>query len=305
MFGETIGNVVGSNYDAGSKGRYKAQAYGSLFDMGYSYQQSRKDEAALDEITALQRQIAEAQMSAAAQSSADEAAYRARIIERINAMDTSLKSSMAKLGARTQVDGDDIAANYKTFRGQMMDDYYETVEMVGSQNKASAIRRGMDRSTQFTDTQAELIKKSTSQLGAIDQSAFDAAISRSKGFADAMNSGRSETFSELTSVLGKAAEMEGQFVTNNAPNQMKNASSALDGFGTNAYNNFQDSQSVMGDTMASFNEKLAPNFSYGFGDKGVYTDLAGGKDARRDAALRAAIGGDKYDQIVADTNEAV
>ena len=175
-FGETLGKVASSYYDdPQGKDAFRAQAYGSIFDMGYSFRQSRQDQAAMEEIAGLQRSIAEQQLSMAAQSAADEAAYRDRILARISDMDNALKSSMAKLGPRSQVDGADIAANYQTFRGQLMDDYYNTVERVSSQGKASAMRRGMDRSTQFTDEQAQLIAKSTDQLANIDQAAFDAA----------------------------------------------------------------------------------------------------------------------------------
>ena len=217
MFGETLGKVASSYYDdPQGKDAFRTQAYGSLFDMGYSYRQSKVDEAAMQEVANMQRQVAEAQLSMAAQSAADEAAYRDRILERIGMMDTALKSSMAKLGPRASVDGEEIAKNYQTFRGQMMDDYYDTVNLVASQTEASAIRRGMDRSTQFTDEQAALISKSTDQLGTIDQTAFDAAISRSKGYADAVNSSRQGTFDEITNVFGKAATMETAMLTNNA-----------------------------------------------------------------------------------------
>ena len=184
MFGETLGRVRASYYDdPQGKDAFRAQAYGSMFDMGYSFRQNKKDQQAMEEIQALQRQLTETQMNLAAQSAADEAAYRDRILERISDMDGALKSSMAKLGPRAQVDGDDIAANYKTFKNQMMEDYYSTVDLVASQTAASAMRRGMDRSTLYSDEQAALISKSADQIPGIHQAAFDAAINRSKSFA--------------------------------------------------------------------------------------------------------------------------
>jgi len=300
-FGETLGRVASSYYeDPQGRDAFRAQAYGSMFDMGYAFRQNRQDQAAMEEIAALQRSIAEQQLSMAAQTAADEAAYRNRILERIASMDSALKSSMAKLGPRSQVDGADIAANYQTFRGQLMDDYYNTVERVSSQGKASAIRRGMDRSTQFTDEQAQLIAKSTDQLANIDQAAFDAAINRSKSFSDAINSGRQGTFDEITGVFGKAAELESQFVTNNAPTQMSNASSTFTNFADNAAKNYADSQSVFGDTMASFNEKIAPDFGYGFGNRAAGpTDVQDADRQREVTALRGALGSERYDEIIA------
>ena len=293
MFGETLGKVRSSYYDD-PQGRdaFRTQAYGSMFDVGYSYVQNKKDQAAMEEIAQLERQVAETQLNIAAQSAADEAAYRARILERIGDMDTSLKSSLAKLGPRAQVDGDDIAKNYQTFKSSLMDDYYDTVDLVASGSKASAIRRGMDRSTQFSDEQAALISKSTDQLGTIDQTAFDAAISRSKGYADAVNSSRQGTFDEITNVFGKAATMESGMLTNNASANMQNASNAMTNFADTTATNFNDSQAVFGDTMANFNEKLAPNMGYGFGNRTDRTDTGQGADARYLASLEA-LAGDK------------
>lgn len=298
MFGETLGRVRASYYDdPQGKDAFRAQAYGSMFDMGYSFRQNKKDQQAMEEIQALQRQLTETQMNLAAQSAADEAAYRDRILTRISDMDGALKSSMAKLGPRAQVDGDDIAANYKTFKNQMMEDYYSTVDLVASQTAASSIRRGMDRSTQYSDEQAALISKSADQIPGIHQAAFDAAINRSKGFADAVNSSRQGTFDEITNVLGKAATMEGQFVTNNAPTALSNASSSMTNYANNAANNYADSQTVMGDTMASFNEKIAPNFGYGFGDQAKYNNADDGAQARFVASLEAQLQPELVDRL--------
>jgi hypothetical protein len=298
MFGETLGRVRASYYDdPQGKDAFRAQAYGSMFDMGYSFRQNKKDQQAMEEIQALQRQLTETQMNLAAQSAADEAAYRDRILTRISDMDGALKSSMAKLGPRAQVDGDDIAANYKTFKNQMMEDYYSTVDLVASQTAASSIRRGMDRSTQYSDEQAALISKSADQIPGIHQAAFDAAINRSKGFADAVNSSRQGTFDEITNVLGKAATMEGQFVTNNAPTALSNASSSMTNYANNAANNYADSQTVMGDTMASFNEKIAPNFGYGFGNQAKYNNAEDGAQARFVASLEAQLQPELVDRL--------
>jgi hypothetical protein len=298
MFGETLGRVRASYYDdPQGKDAFRAQAYGSMFDMGYSFRQNKKDQQAMEEIQALQRQLTETQMNLAAQSAADEAAYRDRILTRISDMDGALKSSMAKLGPRAQVDGDDIAANYKTFKNQMMEDYYSTVDLVASQTAASSMRRGMDRSTQYSDEQAALISKSADQIPGIHQAAFDAAINRSKGFADAVNSSRQGTFDEITNVLGKAATMEGQFVTNNAPTALSNASSSMTNYANNAANNYADSQTVMGDTMASFNEKIAPNFGYGFGNQAKYNNAEDGAQARFVASLEAQLQPELVDRL--------
>ncbi len=297
MFGETLGKVASSYYDdPQGKDAFRTQAYGSLFDMGYSYRQSKVDEAAMKEVANMQRQVAEAQLSMAAQSAADEAAYRDRILQRIGTMDTALKSSMAKLGPRATVDGAEITKNYQSFRGQMMDDYYDTVNLVASQTEASAIRRGMDRSTQFTDEQAALINKSADQLGTIDQTAFDAAINRSKGYADAVNSSRQGTFDEITNVFGKAATLESGMMTNNASANMQNASNSMTNFADTTSANFNDSQAVFGDTMANFSEKLAPNMGYGFGNRTDRTDTGQGSDARYLASLEA-LAGDKVSSL--------
>ena len=304
MFGETLGRVRASYYDdPQSKEAFRSQAYGSMFDMGYSFLQNKRDQAAMDEVAAMQRQIAEAQLNIAAQSAADEAAYRDRILTRIADMDSALKSSMAKLGPRADVDGNDIAANYETFRGQMMEDYYSTVDLVASQTAASSMRRGMDKSTQYSDEQAALISKSADQIPGIHQAAFDAAINRSKSFATAVNSSRKGTFDEITNVLGKAAELESKFVTNNAPTAMSNASTSMTNYANNAANNYADSQTVMGDTMASFNEKIAPNFGYGFGDQAKYNNAEDGAQARFVASLEAQLQPELVDRLRASSKK--
>ena len=68
-------------------------------------------------------------------------------------------SARAKLGDRAGVNAGDIYNNYQSFRTQIMDDYNQTVDRISSQGYADAIRRGMDRSTQYTDSQADLVER--------------------------------------------------------------------------------------------------------------------------------------------------
>ena len=74
-------------------------------------------------------------------------------------------------------------------------------------------------------------------------------------------------------------------------------------YANNAANNYADSQTVMGDTMASFNEKIAPNFGYGFGDQAKYNNAEDGAQARFVASLEAQLKPELVDRLRASSKK--
>jgi hypothetical protein len=281
-YGDAVSSAVSSFYDGDDNKRFRTQLQGAgaIFDAGYAYRNARQAQQVAQETLALQRQIAGQQMTMAKQTAADEAAVRDRVLGRVSELDEALKYQLASLGGMAQVDGNDIASNYRTLREQGMQDYYDIVDRVSSQDAAKAMRRGMDRSTQFTDQQAALVRKSSDQAQKIDQAAFDAAINRSKAFAGAVNSGRTASLDEIKTALGSAIGYESPFATNNAYQQMSTAGSNYDQFADNAMDAVADTQGELGRTLGKFREEVAPNMGYAFGDAPNYVDVKGGDQAR-------------------------
>jgi len=163
-YGDTLGKFAGSFFEPGSQAAAFSSFLGNVYDIGDSYFQNRKDQQRADAALRLQAQVAQEQMNMAAQSARDERAIRQRILDRVAMLDQDLLSQRAKLGERVGVNAGDIYNNYQTFRTQIMDDYNDTIDRISSQGFADAISRGMDRSTQFEESQADLARKAASEL---------------------------------------------------------------------------------------------------------------------------------------------
>ena len=235
----------------------------------------------------MERQIASRQLQMAQQTAADEAAIRERVLGRVSDLDETLKDNLASMGGFAMTDGQDILRNYDTFRQTAMDDLDRTVINSSSTGQANAIRRGMDRSTQRSDEQADLIRRTQDVVPKINQAAFDAAINRSKQFADAQNYGRVQSQQELSDTLSNAINFETPFATNNAVAQMGNVGTNFNKFSTQAGDRSAESQGELGRTLANFREQVAPNMGYAYGNQPNPVDAGAGSDARYKNFLEA------------------
>jgi len=292
-YGSAIAKSVGSFYPADAEdpnsGKFAAQleGIGSLFDVGYAYRNNRQAQQLQRETNALRRNIAERELTMAAQTAADEQAMRERVLGRVSAFDDELKSTLASLGTMPQVNGQEIANTYRSINSDAMDKYYKTVELASSKGKADAIRRGMDRSTQYDDKTAALIEKSAGVIPAIDQASFDAALQRSQDYQNAIYNSRKKTLDEITGVMTGAIDYENNFATNNAVNQYGNAGQNFNQFATEAGSNVNDAQKELGRVLGKFQEEVAPNMGYAFNkDIRNPVDVRGSNDAAELAFLR-------------------
>ena len=272
-YGSAAATAAGSFFDD-KKTKASLDFMGSLWDIGDSYFTNKKDQELADSQLALERQMGAAQMKLAADNAADQAALRQRILDRAAQLDYQLKAAESKLGARANVNAGDIFNNYQTFRTQIMDDYNNTVNNIASKGFAEQIRRGMDRSTQMTDRQAELARKAAAELPKLDQSAFDAAIARSQNYATALNSQRAGIFDELATVYGGASDMEKGLVTGSEMSMLNTAYNNQSNRAANAANLADSSQEYMGNALATFKEKVAPNLGYSLGFTDRYVDTS-------------------------------
>ena len=216
-FAKSVGSFYPSDPNDASSGKFAAQleGAGSLFDVGYAYRNNRQAQQLQRETNNLRRNIAERELTMAAQTAADEQAMRERILGRVSSFDDELKTTLASLGTMPQINGQEIANTYRSINADAMDKYYKTVELASSKGKANAMRRGMDRSTQYDDATAALIEKSAGVIPAIDQASFDAAIARSKDYQSAIYNSRKNSLDEITGVMTGAIDYENKFVTNN------------------------------------------------------------------------------------------
>lgn len=273
-YGDTLGKLAGSFFEPGSQGQAFSSFMGNLFDIGDSYFQNRKDQQQADAALRLQAQVAQEQMNNAAQNARDERALRQRILDRVAMLDQDLMSQRAKLGPRVGVNAGDIYNNYQTFRTQIRDDYNDTVGRIASQGFADAISRGMDRSTQYTDRQADLARKAAAELPKLDQAAFDQAIQRSKSYADTLNYGRDAALKETNDMYSSIINLEAKAMPKNAGTILNQAGTGVNAFANTYGNRASDSQDYMGQALANFNEKIAPNARYALTGQGSFVDTS-------------------------------
>ena len=292
-FGDVLGKMAGSFFDEGSRGQALSSFMGNIYDIGDSYFRNRRDQEMADAALRMQAQVAQQQMNNAATAAQDERAVRQRMLDRAAQLDRELQIAQNKLGARADVDAGDIYNNYQTFRTQIMDDYNDTLDRISSQGYADAIRRGMDRSTQMDDERATLARKAAEELPKLDQAAFDAAIQRSQSYADSLNYGRDATLKEVNDMYNAVANMEAKAMPSNTAAAMNAAYQSSNSFSNNLTDRAVGSQDYMGNALANFSEKIAPNARYALTGEGNFFD-AGQSDAERELAFYRANSNVKY-----------
>lgn len=273
-YGDTLGKLAGSFFEPGSRNQAFSSFMGNLYDIGDSYFQNRKAQQKADAARRLEAQVAQQQMNFAAQQAADERAIRQRILDRVAMLDQDLLNQKAKLGPRVGVNAGDVYNNYQTFRTQIMDDYNQTVDRISSQGFADAIRRGMDRSTQFDDSQAKLARTAAAELPKLDQAAFDQAIQRSKSYADTLNYGRDASLKETNDMYKSVIDLEASMLPKNAGTTMSQAGIAANRFATGYDSAAEGTQDYMGQALANFNEKIAPNARFALTGQGNFVDTS-------------------------------
>lgn len=271
-YGEAIGRIGGSFYEPGSQGQAKWNLIGGVADLGLSFIQNKRDQDMAEAAMAYQTQLAQAQYNLAAKQAADEAAIRQRVLQRASELDYAMKTAMAKLGTPAMVNAADIQQNYNTFYNQAREDMDRTVSLVASKGQADAIRRGMDRSTQRTDQEAELVRKTAQSIPQLQQAAWDAAIARSRGYADTLNYGRDAVYNDISTAYGAAANLEKGMITNNAPSYMQTAYNNSADIASGAAARASDSQTYLGTAVGNFTERVAPNVGYAVTGNGSFVD---------------------------------
>lgn len=293
-FGDLIGNVVGAISGPESRGAAIGSAIGGGLDLamsGIGMLNAGADARAERERLA---QLTEAQLQMTQQRYADERAIRDRVLNRAAQLDGALKAAAERMGSRVGVSPDDVFRNYQTFRTQLMDDYNDVLDRVSSQGFADAAARGMDRSTQMDAARADLAARAADYLPKLDQSAWDAAINRSRGYADTLNYGRGATLDEIGAIYGGAADLERGLVTSQAPGMMQNSIANQGTLAGNAAQRAADAQSGFGTTLANFNQTVAPNLGYALTGEGGYTQPRDDRITELEeevSTLRRALGG--------------
>jgi hypothetical protein len=293
-FGDAIATISGSIFGPESRGAAVGSVAGGLLDLGMGFIQNRNAQRQADAEAARQREIQDAMLGMSQRQYADERAIRDRVLARVSQLDEALKGTLSSLGPRVGVNASDVANNYQTFRTQIMDDYNRSLDRISSQGFADAISRGMDRSTQMTDERRQLAEAAATNLPRLDQAAFDAAIARSKGYADTLNYGRADTMDEMKGVFGAAIDAERGLITNNAPTMLGNAAIGQDRITDRADVIAGDSQTFLGDALGRFTETVAPNVGYALTGRGSFVTP---RDREMEAiiaerdALRARVGG--------------
>jgi len=293
-FGDAIATISGSIFGPESRGAAIGGVAGGLLDLGMGFIQNRNAQRRADAEAARVGQIQDAMLGMSQRQYADESAIRDRVLTRVAQLDEALKGTLSSLGPRVGVNMSDVTNNYNTFRTQIMDDYNRSLDRISSQGFADAISRGMDRSTQMTDERRQLADAAAQNLPRLDQAAFDAAIARSRGFADTLNYGRGETMDELRGVFGAAIDAERGLITNNAPNMFNNVATGQQNILSRADVAAADSQTFLGDAVGRFTETVAPNIGYALTGRGSFVTP---RDREMEAlqteiaGLRARVGG--------------
>lgn len=267
--GNAVGKGVGSFYEPGSQGRTNAENLGGLADVGIGAYQYVTSNRRANEANQVNQQMVNNQIAMSEAQYADERAIRDRVLNRVSQLDGALQQTLDNLGARAGVSATDITQNYDQFRTQVMADYNKSLDSISSQGFASAIRRGMDSSTQMTDERRSLAEAAAENIPKLHQAAYDAAIARSTQYANAINSGRADTINEIGSVYNPAITAESNLATNNAYANYNTAASNQSTIASNANNAASDSQTYLGDAVGRFSETNAPSIGFGFGINGT------------------------------------
>jgi hypothetical protein len=275
-FARTVGGITGATSRAASI----AGTVGGIYDIYSGYTQAQRDADMAEAALTLQTQVAQEQLNMARQQAANDELLRQDILNKSAQLDADLKAMYAKLGPG--VGYDQLMQDYQINRDRLYQQANEVVDRVSSQGYASAITRGMDRSTQFTDQQAELIKKTQSQLPSLDQAAFDAALGR----ANSQMALRKSNFDEISGVYNPAMNAQKGLITGQGMAGMNNAVSNYGAAADDYAKISADSTSGFAKALGNFSETIAPNIGYGFGTNSTYTDTS--RDLKKDQALAAA-----------------
>ena len=232
---------------------------GTLLDIYQGWNQADDASEARANELALQSYLIQQEQGRIAQREADMRALRDRALQRGAELDGALKEAYAKLGARVGVNPADVNQNYVSNMNRFMGEYNKTVGTVASQGFSDAISRGMDNSTQFTDQQAEIARKAATEIPALQQAAFDAAINQSRNYADTLNYGRDQTLNEVGTVYGTAADFDRDIYNQNSTggsyNNLITDQRAIANQATDYAGGAQD---FLGDAVGRFKE----NFSF-------------------------------------------
>ena len=271
-YGDTFSKMVGGYYKPDSKEAASASLFGNAYDF-YDAYTSKQDAEAQSKMDAQMRAQAQANQAAIAQAQAEnEALIKKRVMNRIAEFDGALKETYSRMGARMNVDPEDIQANYDLLRKQGYDDLNAITDRVSSTGFSNAIRRGMDGSGLYKDEQAALATKLQKNYQKVDQAAFDAAIMRTNSFANAVNSGRDKALSEVSTVYGKPIDAEKGLITNNANSYMNTAFNNANKASTASATAMNNADTYLGNVVGTIDEKAPGAVSYLRGNSTTVAD---------------------------------
>ena len=261
-YGDTFSKMVGGYYKPDSKQAATAALFGGAYDFYDAYTSNKDAEEQAKAAQQLQAESAANQAAIAQAQAENEALIRKRVMTRIAEFDGALKDTYSKMGARMNVDPEDIQANYDLLRKQGYDDLNAITDRVSSTGFADAIRRGMDKSGLYQDEQAALVNKLQRNYQKVDQAAFDAAIARTKNFTDAVNTGRADTLNEVTSVFGKPIDAEKSLLTNNAASYAQTGFNNATKMAQRADKNIENAETYLANVVGQIDEKIPGAVSY-------------------------------------------
>jgi len=275
-YGDTFSKMVGGYYKPDSKEAAAASLFGQGYDFYDAYTSKKDSEVENKMATQMAAQAQANQQAIAVQQANNEALLKQRVMKRIADFDGALKETYSRMGARMNVNPEDIQANYDLLRKQGYDDLNAITDRVSSTGFANAIKRGMDGSGLYVDEQAALAKKLQGNYKKVDQAAFDAAIMRTNSFANAVNTGRDKTLDEVSTVYGKAADAEKGLITNQANSYMNTAFNNANKGVTSSNTAVDNADTYLGNVVGTIDEKLPGAVSY---LRGNTTTMADPKDA--------------------------
>ena len=271
-YGDTFSKMVGGYYKPDSKEAAAASLFGNAYDFYDAYTGKEDAKAKNDMATQMAAQAQANQQAIAVQQANNEALLKQRVMKRIADFDGALKETYSRMGARMNVNPEDIQANYDLLRKQGYDDLNAITDRVSSTGFADAIKRGMDGSGLYVDEQAALAKKLQGNYKKVDQAAFDAAIMRTNSFTNAVNSGRDKTLDEVSTVYGKAADAEKGLITNQANSYMNTAFNNANKGVTSSNTAVNNADTYLGNVVGTIDEKLPGAVSYLAGNSTTVAD---------------------------------
>jgi len=271
-YGDTFSKMVGGYYKPDSKEAAAASLFGQGYDFYDAYTSKKDSEVENKMATQMAAQAQANQQAIAVQQANNEALLKQRVMKRIADFDGALKETYSRMGARMNVNPEDIQANYDLLRKQGYDDLNAITDRVSSTGFADAIKRGMDGSGLYVDEQAALAKKLQGNYKKVDQAAFDAAIMRTNSFANAVNTGRDKTLDEVSTVYGKAADAEKGLITNQANSYMNTAFNNANKGVASSNTAVNNADTYLGNVLGTIDEKAPGAVSYLAGNSTTVAD---------------------------------